>query len=54
MEENLVNVVQWRMEVSPSDKDVQGNDVVSAKLFLTYSGTNTARDFKVNVTLTRS
>ena len=51
MEENLVNMVQWRMEVSPCDKDVQGTDVISAKLYLTYSGTNTARDFKVNVTL---
>eukprot|EP00090_Calanus_glacialis_P013558 TRINITY_DN22222_c0_g1_i1.p1 TRINITY_DN22222_c0_g1~~TRINITY_DN22222_c0_g1_i1.p1 ORF type:complete len:374 (-),score=141.01 TRINITY_DN22222_c0_g1_i1:52-1173(-) len=51
MEENLVNMVQWRMEVSPCDKDVQGTDVISAKLFLTYSGTNTARDFKVNITL---
>jgi len=51
MEENLVNMVQWRMEVNPCDKDVQGNDVISAQLILTYTGSNTARDFKVNVTL---
>ena len=51
MEENTVSMVQWRLEVSPSDKDVQGVDVVSAALYLTYTGTNTARDYKVIVTL---
>ena len=30
---------------------MQGTDVISAALYLTYTGTNTARDFKVNVTL---
>ena len=46
-----MSMVQWRLEVSPSDKDVQGVDVVSAALYLTYTGTNTARDYKVIVTL---
>lgn len=51
MEENSVSMVQWRLEVSPCDKDVQGTDVVSAALFLTYSGTNTTRDYKVIITI---
>ena len=51
MEENTVNMVQWRLEVSPCDKDVQGQDVVSVALYLTYSGTNISRDYKVIVTL---
>jgi len=51
MEQNTVNMVQWRMELHPMDKDDQGTEVVSVKLFLSYTGTNTARDFKVNITL---
>lgn len=51
LEENSVSMVQWRLEVSPCDKDVQGTDVVSAALFLTYSGTNTTRDYKVIITI---
>jgi len=51
MEENQICMVQWRLELTPWDKDAQGTDVISAALYLTYTGTNTARDFKVNVTL---
>lgn len=51
MEQNSVNMVQWRMEVEPCDMDHQGTEVVSVKLFISYSGSNTARDFKVTVSL---
>ena len=51
MEENTVNMVQWRLEMSPYDKDIQGTDVVSVALYLTYTGSNIYRDYKVIVTL---
>jgi len=51
MEQNLVNMVQWRMELHPRDKDDQGLEVVSVRLYLSYTGTNTARDFKLAITL---
>ena len=51
MEENTVNMVQWRMELFPCDKDVQGTEVVSAALYLTYTGTEISRDYKVMVTI---
>ena len=62
LEQNGVNMVLWRMEVEPHDRDdqvpgfllppeelsyMQGTEVVSAKLFISYMGTNTAKDFKV-------
>ena len=50
MEDNPVSKITWRLEVSPSD-NVHGCDVVSAALFLNYSGTSQARDYKVMVTL---
>jgi len=51
MEQNGVSMVQWRMEVEPMDKDDQGTEVVSVKLFIEYSGSNTARDFKVMISV---
>lgn len=51
MEQNGVNMVQWRMEVEPCDKDDQGTEVVSVKLYISYNGTNSARDFKVVISL---
>jgi len=51
MEQNGVNMVLWRMEVEPHDRDDQGTEVVSAKLFISYMGTNTAKDFKVMISL---
>jgi len=51
MEQNGVNMVLWRMEVEPHDRDDQGTEVVSAKLFISYIGSNTAKDFKVMISL---
>ena len=50
MEDNPVSKITWRLELSPCD-NVHGCDVVSAALFLNYSGTSQARDYKVMVTL---
>ena len=51
MEDNPVSKITWRLELSPWDKDVHGSDVVSTALFLNYSGSSKARDYKVMVTL---
>lgn len=51
MEQNGVNMVQWRMEVEPCDKDDQGTEVVSVKVFISHTGTSPARDFKVMISL---
>ena len=50
MEDNPVSKITWRLELSPCD-NVHGCDVVSAALFLNYSGSSQARDYKVMVTL---
>jgi len=49
MEENQVNMVQWKLQVVPQDVDNKGNEVISAKLYLTYSGADTAGGFKINI-----
>jgi len=49
MEENQVNMVQWKLQVVPQDVDNKGTEVISAKLYLTYSGADTAGGFKINI-----
>ena len=49
MEENQANMVQWKLQVVPQDVDNKGTEVISAKLYLTYSGADTARGFKINI-----
>jgi len=51
MEENQVNMVQWKLQVVPQDVDNKGNEVISAKLYITYSGADTAGGFKINIIL---
>ena len=52
VKENVANMVQWRLEVFPNDKDVQGTDVVSAALYLsTYHTEASSIDYKVLVTI---
>ena len=44
-------MVQWKLQVVPQDVDNKGNEVISAKLYITYSGQDTARGFKINIIL---